>query len=92
MPDEIATELGVLPSYWRLFWRNAILAHRVHYGPNLPVIYRLLGPGAKDFAWKVSILDLLSYIVSFLYALENQGYQKTIIYFSVTVKPIKGGE
>ena len=29
--------------------------------------------------------------MSFLYALENQGYQKTIIYFSVTVKPIKGG-
>ena len=51
--DDIARELGVLPTFWRLFWKNPILAHKVHYGPNFPLIYRLVGPGAQKSAWKV---------------------------------------
>ena len=32
------------------------MAHKVHYGPNLPIVYRLIGPGAHKCAWKVKIV------------------------------------
>ena len=33
------------------------MAHKVHYGPNLPIVYRLVGPGANKSAWKVQIFS-----------------------------------
>ena len=53
-PDELAEELGARPSYWRLFWKNPFLAHKVHYGPNLGIVYRLLGPAALKSPVKVN--------------------------------------
>ena len=57
MPEEVAKELGVSPSFWRLFWRSPLMAHKAHYGPNLPIVYRLVGPGANKSAWKVYIFQ-----------------------------------
>ncbi|XP_041372678.1 dimethylaniline monooxygenase [N-oxide-forming] 2-like [Gigantopelta aegis] len=42
--DELAAELGVKPSFWRLVWRHPRLAYLSIFGPASPVQYRLLGP------------------------------------------------
>ncbi|XP_041374268.1 dimethylaniline monooxygenase [N-oxide-forming] 2-like [Gigantopelta aegis] len=48
--DDIATELGVKPKFWDLFWTDPRLAFSCFFGPAFPVQYRLLGPGAWDGA------------------------------------------
>ncbi|GFO18168.1 dimethylaniline monooxygenase [n-oxide-forming] [Plakobranchus ocellatus] len=45
--EEIASEIGVAPSFWRLlFSGKPKLAFKIFFGPALPYIYRLVGPGA----------------------------------------------
>ena len=36
------------------------MTHKVHYGPNLPIVYRLIGPGAHNI-----LLTLHTYIKYF---------------------------
>ena len=43
--EELAEELGVQPSFWKLFWQSPVVAYKCYYGPALPVTYRLVGPG-----------------------------------------------
>ncbi|XP_004646114.1 dimethylaniline monooxygenase [N-oxide-forming] 5-like [Octodon degus] len=43
--DEIASELGVKPNLFSLFFWDAKLAKEVFYGPCTPYQYRLQGPG-----------------------------------------------
>ncbi|GFR96931.1 dimethylaniline monooxygenase [N-oxide-forming] [Elysia marginata] len=47
--DFIASEIGVYPRFWRVFWRDPILAFRLWSGPIFSAQYRLLGP---DSDWK----------------------------------------
>ena len=39
------------------------MAHKVHYGRNLPIVYRLIGPGAHKSAWKVKNSSLTEYSI-----------------------------
>ncbi|KAI8481950.1 hypothetical protein Bbelb_403120 [Branchiostoma belcheri] len=52
--DDIAEEIGVKPSFWRLLPRDPKLAFLCYFGPAFSVQYRLLGPhpwsGAADHA------------------------------------------
>ena len=43
------------------------MAHKVHHGPNLPIVYRLVGPGAHKSAWKVTIFFLPLNLVLLIY-------------------------
>ncbi|XP_041373298.1 dimethylaniline monooxygenase [N-oxide-forming] 2-like [Gigantopelta aegis] len=42
--DELAADLGVKPTFWRLVWRHPRIAYSCIFGPASPVQYRLLGP------------------------------------------------
>ena len=42
--DLIAKDIGVYPSFWRVFMKDPTLACRVWYGPMFSIHYRLLGP------------------------------------------------
>ncbi|GFS26085.1 dimethylaniline monooxygenase [N-oxide-forming] [Elysia marginata] len=44
MGDLVAQDLGVYPSFWRVFVRDPVLAYRIWYGPIFSAQYRLLGP------------------------------------------------
>ncbi|XP_078592483.1 dimethylaniline monooxygenase [N-oxide-forming] 2-like [Branchiostoma floridae x Branchiostoma japonicum] len=52
--DDIAEEIGVKPSFWKLLPRDPKLAFLCYFGPAFSVQYRLLGPhpwsGAADHA------------------------------------------
>eukprot|EP00058_Branchiostoma_floridae_P024609 XP_002610099.1 hypothetical protein BRAFLDRAFT_115204 [Branchiostoma floridae] len=52
--DDIAEEIGVKPSFWKLLPRDPKLAFLSYFGPAFSVQYRLLGPhpwsGAADHA------------------------------------------
>ncbi|GFO11421.1 dimethylaniline monooxygenase [n-oxide-forming] [Plakobranchus ocellatus] len=45
--DALAMELGFYPSFWKIFFRDPVLAWRTWYGPYLAVQYRLLGPNSQ---------------------------------------------
>eukprot|EP00058_Branchiostoma_floridae_P021859 XP_002607349.1 hypothetical protein BRAFLDRAFT_69756 [Branchiostoma floridae] len=51
--DEIAREIGAMPSFWKLLLKDPRLAFRVYSQPPLPAHYRLVGPhpwpGAADY-------------------------------------------
>ncbi|XP_078584737.1 dimethylaniline monooxygenase [N-oxide-forming] 4-like [Branchiostoma floridae x Branchiostoma japonicum] len=51
--DEIAREIGAMPSFWKLLLKDPRLAFRVYFQPPLPAHYRLVGPhqwpGAADY-------------------------------------------
>ncbi|XP_019623448.1 PREDICTED: dimethylaniline monooxygenase [N-oxide-forming] 2-like [Branchiostoma belcheri] len=42
--DEIAREIGAMPTFWNLFLKDPMLAFRVYSQPPLPAHYRLVGP------------------------------------------------
>ncbi len=44
--EELAEELGVKPSFWKLLLTNPSLALKTQLGPALPVLYRIHGPQA----------------------------------------------
>nr|XP_006823466.1 PREDICTED: dimethylaniline monooxygenase [N-oxide-forming] 5-like [Saccoglossus kowalevskii] len=48
--DEIAEDIGVKPSFWKLLLSDPKLAMAFQYGPQLPYMYRLQGPGKWDGA------------------------------------------
>ncbi|XP_022082629.1 dimethylaniline monooxygenase [N-oxide-forming] 5-like [Acanthaster planci] len=45
--DYIASEIGAKPNFWRLFFTEPLLTLRCLFGPHVPCIYRLVGPGKK---------------------------------------------
>ena len=62
--EELAEELGVNPSFWRMFFRSPQMAYNCRYGPALPVIYRLVGPGTLLYYFIKKL-----YILFFIYFL-----------------------
>ncbi|XP_078576209.1 dimethylaniline monooxygenase [N-oxide-forming] 2-like [Branchiostoma floridae x Branchiostoma japonicum] len=61
--DDIARDIGVRPSFWRLFLRDPSLAFLTYFGPAFPVHYRLQGrhswSGAAEYA-KTALLNTYS--------------------------------
>ncbi|GFN74050.1 transposable element tc3 transposase [Plakobranchus ocellatus] len=45
--DMIAKDIGVYPYFWRVFFRDPILASRLHKGPIFSAQFRLLGPDSN---------------------------------------------
>ena len=46
--EELGKKIGVVPSFFSLLFKDPDLAIRVMFGPAIPAIYRITGPGA----WK----------------------------------------
>ena len=46
MAEELAEELRVKPSFWKLLLTDPYLALQTQFGPVLPILYRIHGPHA----------------------------------------------
>ncbi|XP_078578363.1 flavin-containing monooxygenase 5-like [Branchiostoma floridae x Branchiostoma japonicum] len=61
--EDIARDIGVKPSFWRLVFRDPSLAFLTYFGPAFPVHYRLQGrhswSGAAEYA-KTALLNTYS--------------------------------
>ncbi len=44
LAEELAEELGVKPSFWKLLLTEPNLAIQTQLGPVLPILYRIHGP------------------------------------------------
>ncbi len=64
--EELAEELGVNPSFWRMFFRSPQMAYNCRYGPALPVIYRLVGPGTLLYYFIKKLYILFFFFFFFL--------------------------
>ncbi|BFZ22769.1 hypothetical protein BsWGS_25808 [Bradybaena similaris] len=47
LSDSTAYEIGCYPSFWKIFFRDPVLAFRSHYGSPYAAHYRLLGPDSQ---------------------------------------------
>ncbi|XP_038067757.1 flavin-containing monooxygenase 5-like [Patiria miniata] len=50
--DSIATEIGARPNFLKLFFTHPVLTLRCLFGPHVPYVYRLTGPGKTEEAKK----------------------------------------
>ncbi|XP_077996955.1 dimethylaniline monooxygenase [N-oxide-forming] 2-like [Glandiceps talaboti] len=71
--DELAEEMGVKPSFWRLALSNPKLAYFYEYGPVVPYWYRLQGPGA----WSGARDAILNVWENTIYSTKRFGLGKT---------------
>ena len=44
--EDAAEELGVIPSFWKLFRQSPMFALKAQFGPVVPALYRITGHGA----------------------------------------------
>ncbi|BFZ22770.1 hypothetical protein BsWGS_25809 [Bradybaena similaris] len=57
LTDTIAEEIGIYPSFWKVFFKNPVLAFRNWYGPIMAAQLNLVGP---DSQWETASAACLS--------------------------------
>lgn len=70
---ELADEIGVRPSFWRLFLKRPKLALVCFFGPALPVHYRLCGPGKWEKAEEETLKSYHRALYTPSYGKSTQG-------------------
>ncbi|KAI8502170.1 Dimethylaniline monooxygenase [N-oxide-forming] 4 [Branchiostoma belcheri] len=71
--DEIAREIGAMPTFWNLFLKDPMLAFRVYSQPPLPAHYRLVGP----HTWPKASEYTKEAVANTFYSLRHAGKAST---------------
>ncbi|XP_066269444.1 dimethylaniline monooxygenase [N-oxide-forming] 4-like [Branchiostoma lanceolatum] len=71
--DEIAREIGAMPSFWSLLLKDPQLAFRVYSQPPLPAHYRLVGP----HTWPKAAEYTKEAVANTFYSLRHAGKDVT---------------